>query len=416
MSCERVFDPTLRNKPVVVLSSGDACIIARSNEAKALGIPMGAAVFEWEDVLKKNNVIVHSANFALYGDMSARVMQTLTAYASDIEIYSVDEAFLFVSDYNFPIRYDKRYYYTAYGHHLRNQVKQCTGIPASIGIGPTKTLAKVANHFAKKNPAYDGVFDITERSEQNELLAMVPVGDVWGIGYRYAKKLKNKGILTAYDFTQLDDVWVRKNMTIGGLKTLHELRGIPCLDLELTPEPRQSICVSRLFGAKTKDLVHLKEGLASYVSTASVKLRAQKALTSRLMVFAVTNRYHEPHNYFASMTLELPLATAYTPMLITAALEGLQKIYKPGLLYKKVGVVLMDLVPDDCMQLDTYTPLPDLEKQKNIIQLIDRANSRWGRNKISFAATGFKQPWRMKQMKKSQCYTTSWHELLTITL
>lgn len=354
VSCERVFNPALLNKPVVVLSSGDACIIARSNEAKALGIPMGAPLYEYEALIKKNNVHVYSANFSLYGDMSSRVMQTLGECASELEVYSIDEAFLHVSDHNFPVNYSSRFYYTSYGHHLKSLIKTRIGLPVSIGIGPTKTLAKISAEFAKKNPVYDGVFDISERPDKEQLLQLIDIKDVWGIGRRYGKKLIALGIKTAYDFMGMDDAWVRKNMTINGLKTLHELRGISCLDLEDVQEDKKTICVSRLFGEKLTAIEPIREALASYVSSAARKLRLQKSITKQISVFIVTSKYHDPHNYFRSMSFELSMPTSYTPLLIKAVHRCLEQLYKPGLQYKKVGVVLSDLVAADCLQLSTY--------------------------------------------------------------
>lgn len=416
VSCERVFNPALRNKPVAVLSSNDACIIARSNEVKALGVPMGAPLFEHEKLLKAHGVQLYSANFSLYGDMSSRVMHTLAHLATDIEIYSIDEAFLFVSDYQLSIPYDSRYYYTVYGHHIRQQVVQHTGIPVSVGIGPTKTLAKVANWFAKKHPIYDGVFDITERPDKDQLLRQFDIGEVWGIGRRYAKMLRAKGIAKAYDFMQLDDAWVRKHMTIFGVKTLLELRGIPCLQLDEHPEPKQSICVSRLFGDKTKNQEHLKEAVAEYASMAAVKLRAQQSIATHIMVFAITNRHHDPYTFFKSFSLQLPLPTAYTPTLISAAQECLQRIVIPGLVYKKVGVILSDLVPASSLQLSTLQPLPDIERQKKLMHTMDILNKKFGNKKLFFAAAGAEQSWKMKQSNKSGLFTTNWHELLTIRI
>lgn len=414
MSCERVFNPALRNKPVAVLSSNDACIIARSNEVKALGVPMGAPLFEYQKLLQRHNVHVYSSNFTLYGDMSNRVMQTLASMATDFQVYSIDEAFLLVSDYSLPITYDQRYYYTAYGHRMRQVMLQNTGIPVSVGIGPTKTLAKIANHIAKKNLVHDGVFDITMRPDKNELLSAIKVDDVWGIGWRYAKMLRKKGIATAYEFTQLDDTWVRKHMTIMGLKTLLELRGTPCLDLDESHAAKQSICVSRLFGEKTKNLQDIQEALAHYVSTAAVKLRAQKSLATHMMVFAMTNRYHDPYTLFKSTSAQLPLPTAYTPTLIARAQECLKKIIIPGLQYKKVGVVLSDIVPESSLQLSTFVQEPDIERQKKLMSTVDRVNAKMGKNKLFFAAAGAQQAWKMKQAKKSACFTTNWHELLTV--
>lgn len=414
VSCERVFNPVLRNKPVAVLSSNDACIIARSNEVKALGVPMGAPLFEYEKLLKYHGVYIYSANFSLYGDMSNRVMQTLAPLATDIEIYSIDEAFLFVSDYSLPITYDPRFYYASYGHLMRKQVMQNTGIPVSVGIGPTKTLAKIANHIVKKNPVYDGVFDITLHPDKDTLLQAIEVGDVWGIGRRYAKALRKKGVSTAYDFMQLDDAWVRKNMSVVGLKTLHELRGVACLDLDESHDSKQSICVSRLFGQKTKNIQDVHEALAHYTSMAAIKLRAQKSVTAHISVFLMTSRHHDPYTFFKSASIPLPIATAYTPTLIAQAQQGLQKIIIPGLVYKKVGVVLSDIEPESSIQLSTYVAEIDIEREKKLMHVVDQVNKKMGKNKLFFAAAGVQQQWKMKQEKRSQLYTTSWNELLTI--
>ena len=416
VSCERVFNPALRNKPVAVLSSNDACIIARSQEVKALGVPMGAPLFEYEKLLRSAGAHLYSANFALYGDMSNRVMQTLASFATDIEVYSIDEAFLFVSDYSLPIAYDPRFYYSSYGHLIRKQVMQNIGIPVCVGIGSTKTLAKIANHIAKKNPVYDGVFDISAHPDKDLLLQGVAVGDVWGIGRRYAKMLHKKGIKTAYDFMQLDDAWVRKHMSVMGLKTLHELRGIVCLELDESHESKKSICVSRLFGQKTKNIHDVKEALAHYVSTAAIKLRAQKSIAAHMSVFLMTSRHHDPYTFFKSTSISLPLATAYTPTLIAHAQHGLQKIIVPGLVYKKVGVVLSDIEPEASMQLSTYVAEPDIERQKQLMHTMDMVNAKLGKNSLFFASVGTQQQWKMKQAKKSACFTTNWDELLTIEL
>lgn len=418
VSCERVFDPTLQNKPVVVLGSNDACIIARSNEAKALGIPMGAPTFEWQEVFKKHKVIVYSANFALYGDMSDRVMQTLTSYAADIEIYSVDEAFLFVPSHLPALGISKvdPQYYLNYAYFIKNKVKQDTGIPVSIGIGPTKTLAKIANRLAKKNPHYRGAFDITDQPAIDTLLASVAIGDVWGIGYRYAKFLQAHKIVNARDFKYADEQWVRKHLTIVGLKTLLELRGQSCSSLE-DPKPKQSIGVSRSFGKKVTDISYAQEALAHYVACAAAKLRAQSSLATHITVFAITNRYHDPKNYFASTQCQLPVATDYTPHLVEPAHRCLKEIFKPGFTYKKVGILLAGFVPRDFLQMSILVPHKrNTEKETALMRTLDRINNKWGRNRLFFAGEGVKRPWKMHQAKKSACFTTSWHELLTITI
>ena len=416
VSCERVFNPKLHNKPVVVLGSNDACVIARSNEAKALDIAMGAPAFECKELFKKHNVIVYSANFALYGDMSNRVMQTLTHYATDIEIYSVDEAFLCAPHYAGPEN-QEQYFYYSYATMLRSHTHQYTGIPVSIGIGPTKTLAKVANKLAKKYKKLNGVFDITDHPALDTILASIAIEDVWGIGSRYAKKLRNHHITNAQEFKYTDEKWVRKNMTIVGLKTLYELRGISCFPLEESPQPKQSICVSRAFGKKINNILSAKEALASYVSCAAEKLRKQQTLTAHITIFALTNRYDDPHNYFRSAHCQLPIATDYTPQLITAANRCLEQIFKRTYQYKKVGVILSDLVPHDFRQMNITTPpLHNIIKQNKQMETIDRINTKWGRNTLFFAASGIEQPWKMHQAHKSACFTTNWHELLTITI
>jgi DNA polymerase V len=406
VSCERLFNPALRGKPVVVLSSNDACIISRSNEAKALGIPMGAPVHEYQALIQKHNVLVYSANFTLYGDISARVMQTLTNISSDIEIYSVDEAFLLLPD---PANL------TQYGQFVRQTVQQHTGIPISIGIGATKTLAKIANYLAKKRAEYNGVCDLSNHAAIDTLLQTIPVSEIWGIGYQYAKKLARKGITTAYQFKQMDERWVKKNMTINGLKTLLELRGTACIELQGQVD-KQSITVSRLFGRKVTTLKELQEGVASYISTAAEKLRKQDSVAYHIHLFIVFTYPHAPERFYRSTSIKLPIATAYTPDLIAAALQSLKELYRPGLIYKKAGVIVSDLVSTQSIQMHVQHVLPDLEKQSMIMHTIDTVNQKWGKNKLRCAAIGIEQSWRMKQLHKTSAFTTNWHELLTIKI
>ena len=317
VSCERIFNPKLVGKPVVVLSNNDGCVISRSNEAKALGIGMGQAAFECESIIKKHNVYVFSSNFTLYADISARVMQTLAELATDIEVYSIDEAFLYVH----PSRNG-----TDYGQYMRMLVKQRTGIPIAIGIGQTKTLAKIANKLAKKKPQYNGVFDITNHPDTDTLLASLPVRDVWGVGRQYEKLLLSAGITTPRDLKYAPDKWVRKKMTIVGLKTVMELRGIACIDLAEEIPAKQSITVSRSFGRLVTTKREVQEAIATYIIRAAQKLRKDKLLASVVTVFVSTSRYHDQQRYFNSMSVVCPLATDYTPHLLEAAeicLEGL---------------------------------------------------------------------------------------------
>lgn len=372
---------------------------------------MGDSAWQHQEFFKHHGVIVHSANFPLYGDMSARVMQTLTQHAQDIEVYSVDEAFLFFAPYDkqaFPTPTD-------YARYLKKLVYQYTGIPISIGIGPTKTLAKIAIEFAKKSPESQGVFDITDHEQADELLAKIAIEDVWGVGHQYAQKLRAKAINTAYDLKRASDVWVKKNMTINGLKTLHELRGISCIPLGTSQPEKQSITVSRLFGKPVTQLHYLHEALATYVQTAAEKLRAQKSCAQQLYIFSLTTRYHEVQRTYRAATITLPHATAHTPLFISAAYECFKQMYMPGNIYKKVGIILLDIVPESAVQIPLYEPLQQDEKQTQLMKIMDKTNQKWGKNTLSFAASGTKRPWKMRQQKKSDCFTTNWHELLTIT-
>jgi DNA polymerase V len=445
VSCERVFNPTLNGKPVVVLSSNDACIIARSNEAKKLGIKMGQAAWECRDILVRNKVLVYSSNFTLYGDMSARVMDILTQHAADIEIYSVDEAFLVFPT---PFLENNHTYYTDYAINLRSTVKQHLGLPVSIGIGPTKTLAKIAGDIAKKRN--DGVFDITNYTDYpthgpktvvcgdpgkksthasmlsnsefsgdkiNNIFQSIDVRDIWGIGWRYAEKLYARGIKTVFDFVQCDERWVKKNLTINGLRTLLELRGTPCFDLHTQPEPRQSLTVSRLFGRNVTAFKELQEGIATHISIATEKLRTQKMKARHLMVFAVYTQYQDSARHYRSAQCSLPFATSYTPDFLKAGTECLRTLFQKGFTYKKVGVIIDELVPEDAVQLHTFHALPmQLEKQTSLMKTIDRINVKMGKNKVLYASAGTKKEWKNKQEKKSPAYTTNWHELLTIKI
>lgn len=414
VSCERIFNPKLIGRPVVILSSNDACVIARSNEAKALGIKMGEPAFKCKEIFKNYNIIVYSSNFSLYGDISGRVMQTLTEYSTNIEIYSVDEAFLFFPKYeNIPD------YFTHYSQYVRKKVKQQTGIPVSIGIGSTKTLAKIANHIAKKNPEHKGVFDICNHPKTDEILKNFKIEDVWGIGYRYTKFLQNNGIFNAYDFKNSDESWVRKNMKITGLKTLLELRGTECFGIQESPEKKKSICVSRAFGKNVTDINELKEALSLHITTAAEKLRKQNNICGIINIFVCYTNYMEPYRFYDSGTIRLDIATSYTPALISAAFSCLEKIYKETVLYKKIGIILDDFYETDFIQMNTFINIPvNLNKQSLIMKTIDNVNSKLGRNKVYFAVSSKNKNhiWQNRRDRKSPSYTTSWNEILTIKI
>ena len=409
-SCERVFNPSLIGKPVVILSSNDGCVIARSNEAKALDIPMGAPAFQYDYIFKKHKVHVFSSNFALYGDMSARVMQVLASHAADIEVYSVDEAFLHIVDY---AHEQDNAYYAAQAQLLIRKVKQYTGIPISIGIGPTKTLAKIANKIAKKSGTAN-YFDITDRADADHWLEQIEVGEIWGVGRRYAKLLIAHNITTAYALKYASDEWVRKKMTINGLKMVHELRGIPCFGLDEGIEPNKSFVVSRSFGHPITTLHHLQQAAATHAVTGACKLRQQGSMAAHVTAFVLFRHYQDDQRLYESASVHLPLPTSFTPTIISAVKACIEKIYKPGLIYKKVGIMLNDIVSQDQLQMNLYTDSSNRKKHTDAMCMIDSINTKWGINTLTFAATGINQPWKSKKEKCSARYTTSWHELLEI--
>ena len=406
VSCERIFNPTLRNRPVVVLSNNDGCVVARSNEAKALGIRMGAPAFTYKSVFIQHNVAVLSSNFELYGDISARVMKVLQDTAPEVFIYSIDEAFLDLSD----IPSD---YVNAYVQHIRHKVKQWTGIPISIGIGHTKTLAKIANKIAKKYPEYQGVCNSTI-IDMNQYLHVLDVSDVWGIGRQYTKLLHRHGITTVKQFMQLSDAWVRKHMTVSGLKTLWELQGKACIEFDDIDEMNNSIVCSRSFGSPITKIEDLKYAVATYVSRAAEKLREQKACASMMTVFARTSRFiDEQQRYAGYITCPLLVPTSYTPDLIHHALQGVDRLFQPGYVYKKAGVMLYDIVSEKHIQLNVFNNAGDQQKKYKAMNIIDAINNKWP-YRICFAAAGTKQPWKSARVYRSKHFTTLWEDVLVV--
>ena len=401
-SCERVFNPELEGKPVVVLSNNDGCIIARSNEAKALGIKMGEPYFRCKPLIERHLVRVFSSNYALYGDMSQRVMEILSHLEPEVEIYSIDEAFFRLPQANEESLLEN-------GRNIRATVKKLVGIPVSIGYGPTKTLAKIANRIAKKHPEHGGVFVLPDEG-LDALLATIEVGDVWGIGRRQTQKLFACGIRTALDLKNGNDTWLRKHLTVTGLRTAMELRGISCLPLEESPPPRKSVTSSRSFGQPVTYLAWLREALSSYIAIAAEKLRVEDLKTGCVQVYLTTNRFREGEPQYAnSKTITLPIHTSSTLDLIRYADEVLRQLYRPGYAYKKVGVVLMDLVPAGHVQAHLFLTPP--KGQEALMGAMDQINRRWGRDTLHSAAAGFLRPWKNKQERRSPSYTTSWAEL-----
>ena len=408
VSCERVFNPKLNDKPVMVLSNNDGCVIARSNEVKALGIKMGEPLFKCKHLIAKHDIHVFSSNFALYGDMSARVMHTLSQFAPAMEIYSVDEAFLSLHG----MHSDEL---DAFGRMLRTKVLQWTGIPVSVGIAPSKTLAKVAGHLCKKNPQYGGVLNIAGHPRVDTLLEKIEVGDVWGVGRKYAKLLRAKGVDNARQLRDLPDKWVKKNMTVSGLRMVHELRGTPCLLLEEQPPPKQAIVCSRSFGTPLTSIEGLREAVATFVSRAAEKMRKQRSTASYVQVFIMTSMHGSGPRYSKARGVALPVATSYTPRLIAKAHELLDEIFAWGYVYKKAGVMLTGFMDGEQVQqaLGGLGEV-DTQRQRTVTAVLDSINCRFGSGSVSYAAGGVQPKWGMRQTKKSPRYTTAWDDILKI--
>lgn len=403
VSCERLFRPELEGRPVVVLSNNDGCIIARSNEAKALGIAMGAPYFQNRRLIEQHDVEVFSSNYALYGDLSDRVMSILQQLEPEVEIYSIDEAFIRLGG-------GAAARLTGRALFLRAKIKQYVGIPVSIGIGPTKTLAKIANRIAKKNPGHQGVFDLTARPDPDELLAGTKVKDIWGIGRRNAAKLNRHRIFTALDLKKGDDEWIRKHLTVAGLRTVMELRGTPCIPVDHEPAPRKSVVCSRSFGKPVSALADVKEAVSSYVSVAAGKLRNEGLAAANLHVFLQTNPHRQDlPQLSAGLMIRLTGPTSSTPVLIGAALAGLEKIYREGFAYRKAGVMLTGLTASAMRQQDLFRPAP--KDNGALMNALDRINDRWGRETVRYASSGLARPWCMTREHTSPSYTTSWKEL-----
>jgi DNA polymerase V len=404
-SCERVFNPVLQNKPVVVLSNNDGCIIARSNEAKAVGIGMGAPFFKVKNLISHHRVVVYSSNYSLYGDMSQRVMETLSQFTPELEIYSIDEAFLNLSGF-------EAHGLVEYGRKIKKTIKQWTGIPVSIGIAPTKTLAKVANYFAKNHPSYEGVCELKDAQQQIEALKVMPIEKLWGIGPSYARLMKHNGIKTAFDFTNTPQGWIKKHMGVVGLRMVQELQGISCLHLEICPPPKKGICSSRSFGAPVESMAELEEAVSTYVARAAEKLRSENLSAKILTVFIETSPFKE--NYYSnSYSFTLPVASSFTPELIRYALEGLQKIYCEGYRYKRAGIFFQGLVLNHQVQQGLFDPV-DRVRGAKLMKTMDGLNRQNGEGTIRIASQGYDSSWKLKFKLRSPRFTTHWDELLEV--
>lgn len=404
-SCERVFRPDLIDLPIVVLSNNDGCVIARSNEAKDCGIPMGAPAFQYTELFKKHNVQVFSANFALYGDMSNRVMQTLSNYCIDQEIYSIDECFIKLDGYDFLELKE-------YGIKMRQEVFDNTGIQVSVGIAPTKSLSKVANRIAKKYPELSKGCHVMRTTNQIEkALKWLDIEDVWGIGRQHAKRLFKLGVDNAYDFTQLSDQWVQKNLSIVGLRLKRDLSGIPTLDLEEV-ENKKNIASTRSFDVNYTKFEDVQERVSTFATSCSEKLRKQKSFCSSITVFVMTNRFRtEQDQYQNSITLDLPFATNSAIELSKYATVALRRIFRQGYAYKKAGVIVSNFSPDDIEQITLF----DNRDQRHdaLMKVLDVMNRQYGQHTIRLGCQG-KKKWTMRQEMLSPCYTTKLKDIITI--
>ena len=400
-SCERVFDPSLEDRPVVVLSNNDGCIVARSNEAKTLGIGMGTPYFKALPILEKHDVQVFSSNYSLYADMSNRVMETLSQFTPEMEVYSIDEAFLNLAGIPGDL--------TDYGRRIRKTVKQWTGIPVSIGIAKTKTLAKVAGRIAKKSEKADGVLDLTDSPWLDKALSQVEVGDVWGIGRKISQKLHKVGVLTALQLRDTDIDWIKSTFSIEVVRTVRELRGQCCYELEESPPPKKGITVSRSFGQNITDINHLQEATAVYVARAAEKLRSEGLAAGVMTVFAMTSRFVEKRYYNRHITT-FEVATNDTQELLATAMTSIKKLYRSGYEYKKSGVMLMGLVPRDKVQGNLFY-IRDRKRSGRLMETLDVINKRNPAG-IHWAVEGIEQPWRTKFNRKSKKFTTDWKELV----
>lgn len=407
-SCQRVFEPHLIGKPIVVLSNNDGCVIARSNEAKALGVPMGAPAFEYKKLFEDNNIFVYSSNYALYGDMSSRVMNMLSTFSPEIEVYSIDEAFLKFKGFEL-------FNLEEYGVQIQRSVSKGTGIPISIGFAPTKALAKVANKIAKKYPdKTKSVYVIDTEEKRIKALKWTKIEDVWGIGRNHAKRLQALKITNAYQFTQLSNEWVKNEMSVVGLRLKRELEGKPTLDLE-TIQNKKAIATTRSFEKMHDKIEDIAERVATFTASCAEKLRRQNSHCSMIMVFIQTNYFRKDQpQYSRKIIINTDFPTNSTIELNHYAQIGLKAIFSAGYKYKKAGVIVMGISPNSQTQLSLFNT--SNAKHQPIMSVVDRLNRSYGTNKIKFGGQDFGRQWKMKQEKLSANYSTKIKEIITVSV
>ena len=399
VSCERLFNPKIRKKPVVVLSNNDGCIVSRSNEAKALGIKMGEPYFKAKDIIIKNDVQVFSSNYSLYGDLSRRVMRTLKRFNSDIEVYSIDEAFMDLTNFSDSEVLDV-------GQEIRETVLQWTGIPTSIGIAKTKTLSKVANHIAKKKQS--GVTSFIGIDNIDPLLERVDINDVWGVGRQLTKFYHKNGIYNAKQLKNKSNTWIKKNSNVLGSRTAMELRGISCIDLEKTKSKRKSCVVSRSFGQRIEKYQELKEAVAGYCLNACEKIRSETLVAKSITVFIRTSPFQSRFGYYSnSKTIDFPIGTNDSIEIVKTALTALESIFKNGYRYQKAGVLLSGL-SEATNNKNLFSSEKD-EKINSLMKSIDNTNYRYGRSTLSLASAGVHKRWNMKREYSSKIDTADFY-------
>lgn len=406
-SVERMFNPSLKGKPIVVLSNNDGCAIARSEEAKAVGVEMGTPVFMIEDVLRDKNVEVFSSNYTLYGSMSERVMHILKSFVQKVEVYSIDEAFLDLSGISHSSLDEL-------GSAIREKIMAHTGLPISIGIAPTKTLAKMANRFAKKYKKETGVHVVNSPLGINEILAQTEIGDVWGIGPQYRKFLMEHHFNTAADLVKAPEEWVRKEMSVVGQRLLFELKGIPAIEWEDSPPPKKNICTARSFGKLLTGIGDISEAIASHAATCARKLRKDATCARDVQVFLQTNPYRSgDKQYIASITIKLPVATNNSTEIIKYAIRALHLVYREGYKYLKAGVMVLDLVPQDKIQLGMFDKR-DREKDHQLMETLDKTNKAFGKDIIRYGTHGYGKKWKLRADRLSPCYTTRLADVMKV--
>jgi DNA polymerase V len=406
-SCERIFQPLLADKPIAILSNNDGCVIARSNEAKALGLPMGAPAHKFASFFRQHNVQVFSSNYPLYGDMSQRVMEVLRQFTPEVEVYSIDEAFLHFDGFE---DYDME----AYAQQMRKRVHKWTGMPVSIGLGPSKGLAKVANRVAKKfADRTKGVYVIDSDEKRIKALKWLPIADVWGIGRKHAKRLALNGVQTAYDFTQLSDDWVRKHMTVVGLRLKKDLEGTATIPMELEPVPKKAIATTRSFEHLISSYEELSERISTFATLCAEKLRAQGSSCHAVYVFVRSNPFRSDlPQYRNGMLLAMPTASQSSLTISKYALKGLAHIFKSGIEYKKAGVLVTGIVPKATQQLALFGA--EDPRHEALMQRIDAVHRKYGPHKIKLANQDLTRTFKMKQAHLSPRYTTDIHDVITV--